>query len=172
MSLFSGPRQIRAADELRKGKALVYGTVHTETPLESPINRRPCAAVYYRSSYMRGSRLRGFQRAFLRDALTYAEGLELEVDGVRVQLRPAENQPFTHTDHQAMKAEGYDRFGAKEQRVPVGHEVCAQGKLTLEGEQWVMRVEQLHFEPATEPEKTASSKKKKKARRPSPRRRR
>ncbi len=146
-----GPVEMRTAEELRPGKALVHGVVTAETQLSSPVNQRPCVAVYYRGSYRRASRLKGFQQEFLRDALTYSPELKLHVGDVEIDLDPVRNDDFTHADHLAFKASDLDNYSGREQRVPDGAEVRAEGRLSRDGDRWVMRLEGLHYDPPPKP---------------------
>lgn len=137
------PARVQAAGDLRPGRAVVFGALHTEAPLRSPVHDTPCAAFYYRASFRRASRVKGFAQALLRDALVYADGLWVEVDGVRVAVEPRASVAFGRADHRALVAQGIDGFRAVEKRVPVGAAVAAHGVLRRRGEGFVLRLDRL-----------------------------
>lgn len=137
------PAQVRHAADLRSGKAVVFGTVRAAEPIPSPVHGKPCVAFYYRASFRRASRVKGFAQALLRDALVYADDLVLVVDDVEIALTPRENMAFGREAHQALKAEKIDGFKASEKRVPQGAQVAVHGKLARRGDRWSMTFEQL-----------------------------
>ncbi len=137
------PPQVTTAQELRPGRAVVWGEVKTETPVRSPVYNKPCAAFYYRASFRRPSRVKGFSQALLRDALTFADGLTLHVGDAVVRLDPKVGMDFSRQDHQALAAGGIDGFRAIEKRVPLGARVAAHGTLRRDGAGWRMALVQL-----------------------------
>jgi len=140
------PAQVRAAGDLRSGKAVVFGVVRAGAPIRSPVHGKPCAAFYYRASFRRASRIKGFAQALLRDALVYAGDLVLTVDGVEIALTPRENAPFTREAHQALVAQKIDGFRAIEKRVPDGASVAVHGTLRRRGDRWAMAFDQMDHE--------------------------
>lgn len=136
------PATVRAAADLRPGKAVVFGVVHGET-MPSPVHGKPCVAFYYRASFRRASRVKGFAQALLRDALVYADGLTLTVDGVSIALEPKRNMSFGREAHMALVAQKIDGFRALEKRVPDGGQVAVAGTLRKKGDAWSMVFEQM-----------------------------
>lgn len=137
------PPQVTAADALRPGRAVVWGEVQTETPIRSPVYNKPCAAFYYRASFRRPSRVKGFSQALLRDALVFADGLTLTVGETVVRLDPKVGMDFSRQDHQALVTNRIDGFRAIEKRVPLGARVAAHGTLRRDGEGWRLALVQL-----------------------------
>lgn len=147
------PAAVRHPDDLRPGKAVLFGTLHTETPIESPVHGKPCAAFYYRASFRRASRVKGFAQALLRDALVYADGLTVDIEGTPVTLTPLEAARFDRAAHRALVAEKIDGFKASEKRVPVGAQVAVHGKLVRKGGAWHMVFGQLGHQGSEKPRK-------------------
>ena len=149
MGLFSslsrrerGP--VLRAEDLRKGNATLQGKIHAPTALSSPLNRRTCAAFYYRATYTAPSRLKGFIRQKLRDAECYAEDLELILEGgERVRLIPSRHDDFDRKGHQALKAQGIEGFKAREIVIAQDARVNAVGKLSKSGQTWTLKVQSL-----------------------------
>lgn len=137
------PAAVRHAADLRPGRAVVFGALHTDQPIPSPVRGKPCAAFYYRASFRRASRLKGFAQALLRDALVYADGLSVTVDGVSIPLTPRNGVDFGRADHQALVKQKIDGFKALEKRVPVGAQVAVHGALRRTREGWTMRFDQI-----------------------------
>ncbi len=156
--------EMRGAGDLQPGKALVHGKVSAPGTIPSPVNRKPCIAFYYRASYQRPSRLKGFQQELLRDALVYAADLELDVEGTSIELRPKRNDDFDAETHAALKASGMEGFRGVEKTVPNEVSVRALGRLKRKGDAWQLELEELHYDPPP-------PKKKKKAPAKKPRRR-
>lgn len=147
--------EMRGPDDLQPGKALVHGTVSAPATIPSPVNRRPCVAFYYRASYQRPSRLKGFQQELLRDALVYAPDLVLDVDGTSIALQPKRNDDFDAELHAALKASGMEGFRGLENRIPDRAQVRASGRLKRTGDQWLLELDALHYDPP--PPKPGSS---------------
>lgn len=138
------PARIEAGAALRPGRAVLFGTLQCETPVKSPIYGKPCAAFYYRASFRRASRVKGFAQALLRDALVYADGLTLVLaDGATVTLAPRSNTDFGRPDHQALQQKGIDGFRAIEKRIPVRSRVAAHGVLRRASGGWQLQLDQL-----------------------------
>ncbi len=137
------PAQVRHAADLRTGRAVVFGTVRAAAPMPSPVHGKPCVAFYYRASFRRASRIKGFAQALLRDALVYADDLVLTVDDVEIALTPRQNVAFGRDDHKALRAQKIDGFKASEKRVPQGGQVAVHGTLRRRGDRWSMVFEQL-----------------------------
>lgn len=141
------PARIETGATLRPGRAVLFGTLQCETPVKSPIYGKPCAAFYYRASFRRASRVKGFAQALLRDALVYADGLTLVLaDGATVTLTPRTHTAFGRADHQALQRDGIDGFRAIEKRVPVGSRVAAHGVVKRDGGGWRLDMVQLDRE--------------------------
>ena len=140
--------EMQTAADLRPGRALLHGTVTAPAGIPAPVSRRGCVAFYYRASYRRASRLKGFQQELLRDALTYAPELRLRVDGVEVALEPMRNDDWGPDQHQTLARSGLDGFRGVETTIPDGGRVRAEGTLKRRGgDAWLLRLEKLHYDP-------------------------
>lgn len=137
------PPRITTSAALRPGRAVLVGTLQCDAPVKSPIYGKPCAAFYYRASFRRPSRVKGFAQALLRDALVYADGLTLLLDDGAITIEPRNHIHFGRADHQALVQGGIDGFNAIEKRVPVGSRVAAHGVLHRQAGQWRLVMDQL-----------------------------
>lgn len=158
------PVEMRTAEDLQPGPALVHGVVHAANTIPSPVKRSRCVAFYYRASYRRPSRLKGFQQELLRDALVYAPDLTLEVGDTRIQLEPKRNDDFDAETHAALGRTDLDGFVGVEKLVPNGATVRALGKLKRKGDTWTLALEELRYEPPPRPAKKKAPPKKKRRR--------
>jgi hypothetical protein len=139
-----GDGPLASAESLRPGRAVLVGVVGADSPLSSPILHKPCAAFYYRSTYTTPSRIKGFIRQKLRDALVYGEELFVTLsDGTKVQLVAPKHDAFDAAAHRALKAHGYDGFDAKEQRIDLGATVHASGSLKTTDGVWKLKLTSL-----------------------------
>jgi hypothetical protein len=153
--------EMRTADALQPGPALIHGVVTAPSNIPSPVNRTACVAFYYRASYRRPSRLKGFQQELLRDALVYAANLTLEIDGVQISLVPKRNDDFDASVHQALGQSDLDGFRGVEKTVPPGASVRALGRLKRKRDVWTLQLEELKYEPPAKKPKPAKKKKNK-----------
>lgn len=159
-----GPEvEMRTADDLRPARALVHGAVHAPATIPSAAKGTACVAFYYRGSYRRASRLKGFQQELLRDALCYAPDLTLQIGDVTVALAPTRNDDFGPDTHEALASGDLEGYIGVEQTIPNGASVRAAGRLRRRGEGWTLDLEALHYDPP--PKKTQRAKKTQKKRR-------
>lgn len=151
--LAGGPHAvITSAEQLTGGRASIRGLIGAAEPLKSPILHKPCAAFYYRSTYTTSSRIKGYIRQKLRDALVYADVLEITLeDGTVIRVQPPRHEHFSEIDHAALTDYGYQGFDAREQRIEIGAIVLAGGSLKEDSEGWMLKMtglEQLSVPPA------------------------
>ena len=143
-------------EELRPGKRGLKGRLVAAEPLRSPIKASLCAGFYYRSSYRLSSRMKGYVRRPLRDALAYADELTLELEGGTVRLEPVRCEMLTHEDHVTLTQAGFDDYQAREQTVADRATVRVFGKLRRVGEDgWSMCFYRLEVD---EPERSKKRK--------------
>jgi len=132
-------------EDLRVGKRCIQGRIQASTPVVSPVSQIPCAAFYYRSTYLASSRVKASIRRRLRDALSYAEGLSLDLGDGQVELIPKTNGTFTQEEHEALTALQVEGFKFREQRIVPNAVVQVTGPLKQDkgSGQWRMVFQEL-----------------------------
>ena len=158
------PKEVHARlADLKPGKRALRGRLVAPEPLRSPLKAAPCLGFYYQSSCRVTSRMRGFMRRPVREALSYADGLMLELEDGVVRLEPKRCDELTHEDHVTLAQVGYDDYQARERLVKERATVKVYGRLKRDGEDgWRMRFYLLELD---EPKKTKKPKRGKVARR-------
>lgn len=137
---------LRLAD-VKPGRIALIGKIHTDEPVMAPIAKSRCAGYFYHSTHMVGSRMRGFMRRRLRDALTYAPSLRLELEGGAVRLQPLRSDEWTPDDHLVLLGEGYEGFQATEKIIRDGARVRVIGRAVHDpaGEGWEVKFNELYL---------------------------
>lgn len=119
---------LRRAEDVHAGRVAVAGRLHAAQQVRAPIGGARCAGYYYKCTHKVSSRLKGYIRRKLSDALVYGDGLTLEMDGGTLALRPLRSERWGPEQHKILLSEDYLEFKATEDIIPAGAEVRVVGR--------------------------------------------
>ena len=117
-------------EDVRPGRVAVQGRIRSAEPVSAPIGGALCAGYYYKCTHKVSSRLKGYIRRKLSDALVYAPSLTLEMEGGNLALVALRSDRWGPERHRVLLAEDYLEFKATEQTIPQGAQVRVVGKVT------------------------------------------
>jgi len=115
--------------EVKPGRIAVEGKLHSAEPVMAPIGKSRCAGYFYHSTYLVGSRMRGYIRRRLRDALVYGPALSIELEGGSLPVEPLQKDSWSDQHHLEMLRYGYEGFEASEKLIRQGSRVKVIGRV-------------------------------------------